>query len=95
MIYEFCESHGVPFKKIGKFIVATDAEQLGALAAIHSKAQLNGVTDVQRISAADAMAAEPNLYCTGVSVCPGKNMTRSASTYSPAPPRRSGLRVPV
>src|SRR6202167_4528502 len=28
MLYEFCASHGVPFNKCGKLIVATNAEEL-------------------------------------------------------------------
>ncbi len=62
-LYRYCVEHGVPYARCGKLIVATDAAQLDELEAIRAKAQANGVTDVVRISAAQAVAMEPELHC--------------------------------
>jgi L-2-hydroxyglutarate oxidase LhgO len=62
-LYRYCMEHGVPYARCGKLIVATDAAQLDELEAIRAKAQANGVTDLVRISAAQALAMEPELHC--------------------------------
>lgn len=35
LLYDFCDSHGVPYKKLGKLIVATSDSQVDALHSIH------------------------------------------------------------
>lgn len=62
-LYEYCEAHGVPYRKCGKLIVATSAAQEKELLAIKSKAHGNGVTDVVEIPATEAMRIEPALHC--------------------------------
>ena len=62
-LYEYCETHGVPFRRCGKLIVATSVSQEKELLAIREKAHQNGVTDVVEIPAAEAMRMEPALQC--------------------------------
>jgi L-2-hydroxyglutarate oxidase LhgO len=62
LLYDYCESRGVPFRRCGKLLVASDAEQLGALAQLESRAQANGVS-LERLSAERARAMEPQLHC--------------------------------
>jgi L-2-hydroxyglutarate oxidase LhgO len=62
-LYEYCESHGVPFRRCGKLIVATSVAQEKELQSIKAKAHENGVTDVVEIPAAEAMRMEPALHC--------------------------------
>jgi L-2-hydroxyglutarate oxidase LhgO len=62
-LYEYCESHGVPFRRCGKLIVAADDAQIPELQGIRKKAHENGVTDVVEIPAAEAMRMEPALRC--------------------------------
>ena len=62
-LYEYCESHGVPYRNCGKLIVATHVDQVSDLDAIKAKAWQNGVTDVDFIPAGDARAWEPELAC--------------------------------
>jgi L-2-hydroxyglutarate oxidase LhgO len=61
MLYAWCESHGVPHRRIGKIIVATSAAQEGALAGIAAAAAGNGVDDLRPLSGADLRAMEPAL----------------------------------
>jgi L-2-hydroxyglutarate oxidase LhgO len=62
-LYEYCETHGVPFRRCGKLIVATSLSQEKELQSIKAKAHENGVTDVVEIPAAEAMRMEPALRC--------------------------------
>jgi L-2-hydroxyglutarate oxidase LhgO len=62
LLYDFCESRGVSFRRCGKLLVASGAEQLGALAQLESRAQANGVR-LERLSAERARAMEPQLHC--------------------------------
>jgi L-2-hydroxyglutarate oxidase LhgO len=59
MLYAFCESHGVPYRRCGKVLVAAEAPQLKKLDALHAQALANGVRDVARLSAAEVLALEP------------------------------------
>jgi len=63
MLYEFCRSHGVPHRKCGKLVVATQASQIERLEAILKQAQINEVEGVVIIDAAAAMKLEPELAC--------------------------------
>src|SRR4051812_48191178 len=63
LLYEYCASHGVPHRRCGKLIVATDEGQISELEAIRKKAHANGVTDVDFIPAEQARAWEPELPC--------------------------------
>ena len=62
-LYSYCADRGVPHRRCGKLIVATDAAQLGELEGIRQRAHANGVTDVVHVSPAHARALEPALQC--------------------------------
>src|SRR5688572_8270073 len=59
LLYEYCVSHGVPHRRSGKLIVATDEKQQGDLLSIQRKAHANGVADVVWMSRDQALALEP------------------------------------
>ena len=61
MLYAWCESHGVPHRRLGKIIVATAPEQEGALAGIAAAAAANGVDDLRPLGTAELRAMEPAL----------------------------------
>jgi L-2-hydroxyglutarate oxidase LhgO len=65
LLYEYCASHGVPHRRCGKLIVATDEKQLGELQAIRNKAHANGVTDVDWIAKDQVARMEPELFSMG------------------------------
>jgi L-2-hydroxyglutarate oxidase LhgO len=62
-LYAYCAERGVPHRRCGKLIVATDAAQLAGLEGIRHKAHANGVTDVARIGLDEVRAMEPELSC--------------------------------
>jgi L-2-hydroxyglutarate oxidase LhgO len=63
LLYAYCESHGVPFRRCGKLVVATADAQGPALQRIAAQAVANDVTDLRVLSAAEAHALEPALHC--------------------------------
>lgn len=58
-LYAFCESHGVPHRRIGKLIVATEAGQRTALEAILQQGRTNGLDDLELIHANRLAEIEP------------------------------------
>ncbi|MBB4038653.1 L-2-hydroxyglutarate oxidase LhgO [Microvirga flocculans] len=65
MLYAFCESHGVPLKKCGKLIVATNDLEQAKIEGIYAQGLENGVEGLSLLSGEEARALEPNLSCTG------------------------------
>jgi L-2-hydroxyglutarate oxidase LhgO len=64
LLYDYCESHGVPHRRCGKLIVACDADEAERLPGIRAKAEANGVEGLVMLGAAAARAMEPALACT-------------------------------
>jgi L-2-hydroxyglutarate oxidase LhgO len=60
LLYDFCERHGVPHKRIGKLIVANSGQE-AQLAAIAKAAADNDVDDLQPLSCAQIAALEPDI----------------------------------
>ena len=77
LLYEYCVSHGVPHRRCGKLIVATDERQLAELRAIQAKAHANGVTDVVAMTRAQALALEPELHCVAALYSPSTGIVDS------------------
>ena len=63
LLYEFCEEHGVPCRKTGKLIVATNEKDLDYLDDTMRIARENGVPGLRFISGDEAKAMEPNVVC--------------------------------
>ena len=64
MLYPYLEARGVAHLKRGKLIVATSDAEVAKIESIHATGQRNGVEGLELISAATAMAWEPELRCT-------------------------------
>src|SRR5215471_7798134 len=69
-LYAYCAEKGVPHANCGKLIVATNAEEDAMLAGIKRRAELNGVEGMRVLTAAEAIALEPNLSCTNALLSP-------------------------
>jgi L-2-hydroxyglutarate oxidase LhgO len=63
LLYAYCASHGVPHRKCGKLVVATNEAERDRLAAVYKQAQINGVEGVEIIEGAEAKRLEPELAC--------------------------------
>jgi L-2-hydroxyglutarate oxidase LhgO len=65
MLYAFGATHGVPHRKYGKLIVATDDAELAKIEAIAAQGHENGVEGLELIGGNAARALEPDLSCVG------------------------------
>ncbi len=70
MLYQFCDTHGVAYRKCGKLIVATSTEEDTKLDGIKARAEANGVEGMRVLTAAEARELEPNLQCTSALLSP-------------------------
>jgi L-2-hydroxyglutarate oxidase LhgO len=59
LLYEYCQTKGVPHKPIGKIIVATQETETATLEKYLSTAQANGVDDLEWLNAAQLQEREP------------------------------------
>jgi L-2-hydroxyglutarate oxidase LhgO len=78
-LYAYCAEHGVPHRNCGKLIVATNDDEGARLAEIKGRAEANGVEGMRLLSAAEAMAMEPNLHCTAALFSPSTGIVDSHS----------------
>src|ERR1700760_2963449 len=69
-LYAYCAEKGVPYINCGKLIVATNAREDAMLAGIKQRAEINGVEGMRVLTAAEAIALEPNLSCTSALLSP-------------------------
>ena len=76
-LYNYCAERGVPHRRCGKLIVATEASQLATLADIRAKAAANGVGDVTPLSRQEAQALEPEIECVGALLSPSTGIIDS------------------
>lgn len=77
LLYPFCESHGVAHRRCGKLLVATGSDPAGTIDSIEAQARANGVHDLRRLTAAEAMAMEPALHCTAALLSPSTGIIDS------------------
>jgi len=70
MLYDFLTSHGVPHKKVGKLIVATDAKQTAKIEGIAKQGEINGVEGLEFLGGNAARAMEPALNCVAALYSP-------------------------
>jgi L-2-hydroxyglutarate oxidase LhgO len=76
-LYAFCDSHGVPYRRCGKLIVATDETQLPGLDALLAHASANGVEDLQRLDGSQLRALEPQLHAMAGLLSPSTGIVDS------------------
>jgi len=62
-LYAYLAKRGVAHRKCGKLIVATSAAEETQIAALHQRASQNEVESMALLTAAEALALEPNVNC--------------------------------
>jgi L-2-hydroxyglutarate oxidase LhgO len=77
-LYDFCEHFGVPHRRCGKMIVATSADQIADLKAIHAVAAGNGVK-LSWLDRAEAFEKEPDIACVAALFSPATGIMDSHS----------------
>lgn len=83
MLYDYCDTHGVDYKKCGKLLVATDPEELPALQKIADHATANGLSTADEalrlLTSEEAAGLEPNVTCVGALHSPSTGIVDSHS----------------
>jgi L-2-hydroxyglutarate oxidase LhgO len=77
LLYDYCEAHGVEHRRCGKLIVATREEDGPKLDAIVERSRACGVSDLQRLTRAQARAMEPALACASALWSPSTGIVDS------------------
>lgn len=60
-LYAYCEERKIPYKNVGKLIVATQDSEIEGLLGIEQKAINNGVHDIKHLSTSEINALEPEI----------------------------------
>ena len=77
MLRAFAAGHGVPFKMVGKLIVATSPDEERILDNILATGRANGVEGLRAIDAGEACALEAALVCTAALYSPATGIVDS------------------
>jgi L-2-hydroxyglutarate oxidase LhgO len=62
-LYAFAAERGIPHRRVGKLVVATESEQVAKLRSMYAASLANGVEDVTLLDRSEAKAKEPALEC--------------------------------
>lgn len=70
LLYELCEKHAIPYKKLGKLIVASNDKEIEELNVLMENGKKNGVTDLKILSKQEIKKLEPNIRAAGAIFSP-------------------------
>lgn len=70
MLYPYLAVHGIDHQKTGKLVVAAEEAEIPILRDLEAKGLANGCDDLRRLTAAEAMALEPELTCAAALLSP-------------------------
>src|SRR5712691_4003404 len=76
-LYPCLAERGIPHRRCGKLIVATDPAQIPGLEKLHAQAKANGVADLRMLAAREARALEPQLACVAALESPSTGIVDS------------------
>jgi L-2-hydroxyglutarate oxidase LhgO len=76
-LYAYCDSRGVPYRRLGKLIVASGAAQRAALDAILAQGRTNGLDDLRLLDAAAVAALEPAVVADSAILSPSTGIVDS------------------
>lgn len=67
LLYDYCRQRGVEHRRLGKLVVATEAQQRAALERLLERGRANGVTDLELLDRSGVVSREPALRaCAGL-----------------------------
>ncbi len=78
-LYDYCKKNEIPFKKCGKYIVATNKNEVYELEKILEKARKNGVDSGRKITIEELKSAEPNVNAVAAIYFPESGIVDSHS----------------
>lgn len=78
-MYEYCAEHGIPYKKIGKLVVATAVDEVPKLEGLLRCGVENGVEGLRMLDGSEAMRMEPELRCVKALFSPESGIVDSHS----------------
>jgi L-2-hydroxyglutarate oxidase LhgO len=64
LAWAYCDQKGIPYRQVGKLIVATDQSELGRLDDLWARGQANGIEGLELLDAAQIREREP--HCVGI-----------------------------
>ena len=76
-LYAYCAERGIAHKRLGKLIVACTETEVGKLRQIEVAARANGVTDLERLTAADVAVLEPAVRAVAGLLSPSSGIVDS------------------
>jgi L-2-hydroxyglutarate oxidase LhgO len=76
-LYEFCARHGVPHRRCGKLVVATDEHEIEALRALKSRAEKNGVGGLKIVDRTFIAEREPHVRAVAALYSPDTGIVSS------------------
>lgn len=77
LLYDYCASHGVEARRVGKLIAATSPAEEEKLSTIAALAKANGVPDLMWLTPAEAAELEPEVRCTRALFSPSTGIVDS------------------
>ncbi|AHG64761.1 NAD(P)/FAD-dependent oxidoreductase [Advenella mimigardefordensis] len=76
-LYTYCDARHIPYKRLGKLLVATSDSQVPYLEKIAAQGKANGVDDLQWLSAEQTRKLEPELDCVAAVLSPSTGIVDS------------------
>ncbi|MHB9864010.1 L-2-hydroxyglutarate oxidase [Streptomyces sp. YIM S03343] len=61
LLREYCQDRGLPYRELGKMVVAVREDELGRMNALYERARTNHVPDLKKISSAAIKELEPHV----------------------------------
>jgi L-2-hydroxyglutarate oxidase LhgO len=79
MLYELCQREDLPYKRIGKLIVATNDKETGSLESLMKNGENNSVSDLRMLSKNECLKLEPNVTAQAAILSPSSGIVDAMS----------------
>ncbi len=74
LLYHLCSEKGIPYKPLGKLIVAVNEQEEKGLQDLMERGKKNGVRDLRILSANEALSLEPSIWCRAALLVPSSGI---------------------